>query len=144
MELLIRGKTFLVDKEDYERLSKYKWHIINGGYAATHEKGNGKKTLLLHRIILNVPKGKYTDHINGDITDNRKQNLRICTQSENLLNKRNKVISKSGLVGVYKYNDKWGAEVKRNGIKKYLGTFDTPELASNARTAFLRKDVESA
>lgn len=92
-----------------------------------------------HRIVWfmhygEIQKGFDIDHINHDRTDNRIENLRLVSRSENLKNK-GKVLSSSGEMGVY-WNErakKWEAALNVNGKKKYLGLFDTVDDARNAR-----------
>lgn len=82
--------------------------------------------ILMHRFIMDCPKGMVVDHINGNPMDNRCSNLRICTQAQNSLNNRGpKFSSKSGHKGVYwhKAAQKWCAEVVLDGKKYYLGLF---------------------
>lgn len=92
---LSQNKWAFVDDDDYEELSKYKWHYSrngNGdeGYAVRGVYENGKciKKIRMHREIMNYEGGLIVDHINGKRLDNRKINLRICTSSENSLNTR--------------------------------------------------------
>lgn len=76
----------IIDDEDYERVSRHKWHDTGEGYIASWIGGK-EKQILLHRFILNPPNGKHIDHINHDTYDNTKENLRICTQKENAKNR---------------------------------------------------------
>ena len=86
---LTQGKYTLIDDENFEELSKVSWCITKTGedrwYAIN--KSHGINTYM-HRFLMKTPKGMDTDHINGDSLDNRKENLRICTRSENLYNSR--------------------------------------------------------
>ena len=80
-----KGKYFaLVDDEDYEKDPKARWSFNPNGYA---ERKKGKTIERLHGFIMDCPKGKEVDHINGNKLDNRKCNLRICTQHQNSFNK---------------------------------------------------------
>lgn len=79
---LTKQEKALVDDEDYNWLSYFKWHYANG-YAQSNLL---KNRLSMHSLIMNTPKGMDTDHINHNTLDNRRENLRICTRSENLLN----------------------------------------------------------
>jgi len=127
----------LVDDEDFERINKYPWFVINVRakiqYAA---HGNKEKYKLMHREVMHTPKEMETDHINGDGLDNRRKNLRICTHSENQQNQR--VHREGGLVGVskIKHGKKvyYQAQVNCKGKekRKYLGLFPTAELAHQA------------
>ena len=83
----IRGHTVLVDQLDYFKVSQYKWHINDNGYAVWRGIRDGKKlTVRMHRLIMDTPDGMDTDHINRNRLDNRRSNLRICDRKTNLLN----------------------------------------------------------
>lgn len=77
--------------------------------------GYPDKTVYLHRLILNAPKNKEIDHINGNKLDNRKQNLRLCNRSENRGNSNGKQLSSSKFRGVYwcKRDKRWITIVNR-------------------------------
>lgn len=79
------GKYALIDKEDLEKVSKFKWHINDMGYAVNRHKG---KNLRMHRLVNQTPEGMVTDHKNGDRLDNRKSNLRTVTQKQNANNRK--------------------------------------------------------
>jgi len=130
-----RGK---IDKISLPIFLKFKWYRTAIGYAATRPWDKVKKTystLLLHRVLMNSPKGKCVDHINGDTLDNRLKNLRICTHKENIRNS-NKLRSnnKSGYRGVFWCNQKqrWAARIKVDYKSIHLGFFKKAEDASNA------------
>lgn len=110
---------FTIDAEDEYILKFGLWSPDAYGYA---ENKNGGK---LHRLIMNAPDGMAVDHINGDITDNRKSNLRICVNSENLRNRGAQRNNKSGYKGVswHKPTGKWVAMICINKKRKYLGVF---------------------
>lgn len=114
----------IVDDEDFKRVSEYKWHNCNAGAL------NSSMGLLLHRFILNADDPKvFIYHINGDKLDNRKSNLRIAPNS------RNRRVSKTGYIGVYKINGKtktFGARITKYGVCQFLGAFKTPEEAAKA------------
>jgi len=90
---------------------------------------------LNHRIIWAMlkredPAGYQIDHINENKLDNRIENLRKATQSQNLCNRK--------AIKGYCFDaskDKWTAQIRLNGKKKFLGSFDTEE---QAREAYLR------
>lgn len=85
----------LVDDVDFERVNKYEW-CLDHGYARANVKN---KIMYMHRFILKI-KGKVIDHKNHDGLDNRRGNLRVCTQSLNLANQRLSVKNTSGYKGV--------------------------------------------
>ena len=102
---LTQGKVALVDDEDYEYLIQWKWQVNKNGnkfYAVTSWLINGKyRTINMHRLITNNKNTKmHTDHINGDGLDNRKINLRICTHSQNAMNRGAQSNNKTGHKGV--------------------------------------------
>jgi len=83
---LTKGFTALVDDEDFERVNKFKWHVIKGKttyYAVTHFKRNGRDSSLRMNILVmgTHPTLKYIDHIKGNGLDNQKHMLRFCTNS---------------------------------------------------------------
>lgn len=96
------------------------------------------KKLFAHRVLWAMHKGKWPasniDHINGDPSDNRIENLREATQSQNLANSRMSTTNTSGYKGVswHEPTQKWMARIKKNGEKYYLGLFSCPEDAYQA------------
>lgn len=134
---LTQGQHALVDDADYERVSQHKWHIkrYSGGLAyATGRPNGGERKVLMHRFILNPPDGFEVDHINGDGLDNRRANLRVCSHAENQKNVKKPTTNTSGYKGVAwsKHHLRWKAEIRANGKRIHLGTFDTAEEAAAA------------
>jgi hypothetical protein len=138
--VLTKGKVALVDDEDFERLSKYKWTTQKGqkgGYYAHRTitvSLNCKKKILLHRQILGISDPNIkVDHKDRNSLNNQKENLRICTQSQNLANRESKLGSTSKYLGVswHKVNKIWVASINK-GPKKYLGSFRNEVDAAKA------------
>ena len=134
--LLTKGRISLIDDIDYEYISKYKWCVNNNGrYAVRNQQEGGKyKTVLMHRQIINPSIDKDIDHINGNGLDNRRSNLRICSDSQNQMNVGLKKSNRSGYKGVDWdiMRKKWRAMIRINGVKKNLGCFDKKEEAARA------------
>ena len=86
----------------------------------------------MHRFLMNPPKGMVVDHINGNGLDNRRCNLRICTQLQNSQNSRRRRPGKSRFRGVHPRGDKLQAAIQHNGEQMYLGLFDTQVEAARA------------
>jgi hypothetical protein len=86
---LYSGGYTLVDESDYDYLSPFTWSRATVGYAVRHEGG---KTIYMHRSVMGLAEGDgmYVDHINRDMLDNRKSNLRVCTKSQNQCNQKPK------------------------------------------------------
>jgi hypothetical protein len=130
--LLSQGKIAIVDDDDYERLSAYKWcYSSSTGYAISARKLGGKK-ILLHRFLLNAPPNKVTDHINRDKLDNRKENLRLCSRAENNCNIGIRSHNKGIYKGVYwvPTRQKWQVTIRHNKKPMYLGLFDNQHEAA--------------
>ena len=142
--LLSKGYVTVVDDEDYAELTQHKWCVINDApprmYAMRAERmPNGtRRYLLMHRVIMQVPKGLCVDHINGDPLDNRRENLRICTVSQNLMNQRIQKRAKSSRhkgVSWNKLRNKWYAKIKQDGQSYHLGVFDDEDDAARVYNA---------
>lgn len=90
---LTQGYVAVIDKVKYKFIKKYTWRVTRSGgkgrkhgepYAATTIKG---KKIYMHRLLMGLPEGLQVDHINKQTLDNRCENLRIVTQSENNRNR---------------------------------------------------------
>lgn len=137
----------VISVEDLPRLLD-----VNCGIIALNEKfgtyvqvsfypRRSRQKMGLHRFLMNPPKGMYVDHINSDKLDNRRSNLRIVTNAENMQNvKKPRSDNKSGYRGVWKVKDKWQGWAKVNGKDVYAGSYDTAEEAhiavSNCRAVY--------
>lgn len=89
-----------------------------------------------HRVAWAIHFGEWPDvidHINGDPADNRIRNLRSVPQTENLTNLARRSTNVSGVTGVYRAGNRWSAEIKMAGQKRFLGNFRTLEAAAAAR-----------
>lgn len=105
------------------------------GYLET--RGDAINTsIYLHRIITECEQGLSVDHINRNPSDNRKENLRICSHMENMHNRKLNKNNKSGVAGVFKLNKKWSSKISVNYNNINLGRFNTFEEAVTARLLF--------
>lgn len=135
---LTQGYVALVDREDYEELIKYKWSAYktnNTFYAIRNIYiGTKRTTVNMHRVIIEPPNDLFVDHIDGNGLNNQRSNLRICTSSQNGMNRGKQKVNTSGFKGVTfcKNNNKWQAQIKVNKVNLFLGYFDTPEEAYKA------------
>lgn len=127
------GQQFLFDKEDYELIKDYYWRFNKQGYLFTKRDNI---IIKFHRLIFGLKDKKiFVDHINHDITDNRKNNLRLSDCSKNQMNKVLLKTNSSGVTGVgYRkpYNT-WRARITVGGKNIYLGDFQKIEDAIVAR-----------
>lgn len=136
---LTKGYTAIIDACDVHLVSEFYWRAKEDGrrvYAARNvEIGKGKRRLmLLHRAITDAPKGSQVDHINRDGLDNRRCNLRVCTNTENQWNGGPRADNTSGFRGVtwHKQNKGWHARIRCRGKVYSLGVFRNPEDAHAA------------
>lgn len=138
--LLTKGYVALVDDEDYDYVNQWKWHFTSYMGACRNvplphptSRNHRQTTISLHRTIMNTPKDMVCDHINGNRLDNRKSNLRNCSQSENMKNRKINVNNTSGYKGVLWESRKkyWYATIQSNRKRVYLGGgFQSPKDAA--------------
>ena len=133
---LTQGKVAIVDEIDAD-LALLGWFCNSNGYAVRQTPGDHGKQIWLHRIILarilerELRSGEYVDHINGDKTDNRRENLRLANKSQNGANRSKQKGCSSEYKGVYKPTKKWRATIMVNGKRIHLGYFiDEMDAAS--------------
>lgn len=124
----------VIDDEDFELVSSHKWSFSR---STKYPRCRNKKgeTVYMHRLLMGLSHGdsRCVDHINGNILDNRKVNLRICTRQQNAFNKRNKRLPKSGFRGVRKTtNNRWQALLTIGGKTKTLGSYTDIKEAAKA------------
>ena len=125
---LTQGHIAIIDDDDFERVSQYKWcsHERRGTPAAKRRRKDGKNETL-HRFILGLEHGdgEIVDHINGNGLDNRKENLRLCTNQQNLRNVGVRKNNTSGFKGVSwsKGRGNWQVNISTGLKVKSLGRF---------------------
>jgi hypothetical protein len=135
---LTQGQFAIVDDEDFERLSQFKWYVRKLSksvvcYAVRHDRQSSTDCLLtMQNAVLGVPRGVLVDHKDRNGLNNTRSNLRICTKGQNQRNQGIRRDNTSGFKGVCRHRARWEAKIMLNGVKKHLGTFDTPEEAAKA------------
>jgi hypothetical protein len=115
-----KGKRTFVDKETYELYGHLSWYLSDTGYVV-RKPDTG--IVRLHRLVANAPERKVVDHLNGNKLDNRAENLRVCSQSDNMRNLKN----------VKGYT--WDASKKSYMVRyrgKFYGRYSTEEEAKKA------------
>jgi hypothetical protein len=136
---LSRGYIAIIDDEDFDLVSQYKWFAVKNRhvvYAYTTNKTNKKPVFLrMHSLILNAQPGQQVDHINGNGLDNRRCNLRFASNSKNQMNRfyisgvsKYKGVSKDGR----SKSRPWKAAIQKDKKRYYLGTFSTEIEAAKA------------
>lgn len=125
---LSNGMVVLVDRGDFDLVSKYNWFAIRDGntwYARTSpQKNNVRTQIRMHRLILNAPEHLAVDHINGNGLDNRRQNIRLTTTRGNGQNLHIKKSSKYPGVRFHKAIRKWQSQIRIYGKQRHIGTFE--------------------
>lgn len=127
------GNEFYFDLDDYDKIKNICWSITTNGYLVGWECGI---CYLFHRKIYSELSSEFDiDHINHNKLDNRKNNLRVCTRSQNLMNRDSEIKSYTGIRGVqyHKKNKRYGSFIYVNKKKIKLGYFKDIEDAINAR-----------
>lgn len=127
-----KGIKFKFDLDDWDKVTKHSWSTLESGYLVCTYR---QKQIRLHRLIINAPNNELVvDHINGDVLDNRKSNLRITTQKNNSRNLSLAKNNMTGVTGVGKTpNGKYRARIMVNRKEIRLGTFEGLREATIAR-----------
>lgn len=125
-----KGEEILVDNEDLPKVIGYSWRYKNGKVSTRYWHDGKYRVLFISRLIMNLEHGdkRDVDHINHNRLDNRKDNLRICTRSQNIMNIGIRSNNTSGITGVSwsKTYHKWFIQIMINGKRKsaYRESFD--------------------
>lgn len=136
--ILTQGKIALIDDEDFEMVSKHKWRLQKGRnthYAITQIYHKRKmQAILMHRLILNPAENMDVDHINHNGWDNTRSNIRVCTKSQNCMNRNTHKGSSSIYKGVcwHKQCNKWRSRIRIHGKLIHLGDFHNEIDAAKA------------
>ncbi len=117
-----------VDDEDYEDVVRHRWNVTNG-YAVRQDH---RISIYMHRHIAGTPPEKDTDHIDGNRANNCRDNLRVCTRSQNRCNSVQQRGSRLKGTSFYKRSGKWVAHICFEGRRQHLGYYASEELAHAA------------
>lgn len=129
----------LVDEADAEDVNAYRWGMLNGYVYRTARVDGKRRQVYMHRELLGlVPGDPGVDHINGDALDNRRENLRICTNAQNNQNRHNRPYRGATW---HTASKRWQASAKLNKKQHYLGLFDTRKEAAAVAAAFRREHM---
>lgn len=130
------SNTITVDPEDKPVLDSGGWFLSSAGpgkkkYVVKRLERRGRK-VYLHRVLMRAEPGQLVDHINGDTADNRRANLRICTNQENMRNLRRDGKSKGVSFRSGRPNKPWLAYITVDAKQKFLGYHGTELEAASA------------
>lgn len=128
---LSRGKVAIIDAADFDKVKDFSWYASERKKLyAKMDSAEGKK-VYMHRVITGAKKGQIVDHINGNVLDNRRRNLRLVTNSQNCWNRRKRKSKSTDFLGVtLRRKNKFEAKFKTKADSRYLGTFDNPYEAA--------------
>jgi HNH endonuclease len=132
---LTKGYVAIVDDDDFERVNMHSWCASNASKnnnVPRAEARINKKLVRMHRFILSAPKGSYVDHVNHNTLDNRKENLRLCTNQENCRNAQKPKSNSSGYKGVSAYSGRWRAYINIYYKQIHLGIYDYEGISSRS------------
>lgn len=137
---LTKGLFAIVDDDIFNFLNKWKWQAVGlkkRPYAARSVK-NPRTMIYLHRFITMAQPLEYIDHKNRDTLDNRLENLRFCTNGQNMTNSfRNKNLS--GMRGVSKSRKRFFARIRHKNKSIYIGHYKTVKEAAKAYDKMAKK-----
>lgn len=126
---LTQGYVALVDDEDFDLVSKYKWRVDKQrytNYALAHDINDNSKSIFMHRLILEPKKRSHeVDHKDGNGLNNTRENIHIVSRSVNNIRRRVIPGNKTGYRGIsiHKRTGKYLAKIQCDGKQKYLGLF---------------------
>ena len=134
------GKFTIVEPVDFYQVNRFNWCAKENGprtYAVrlVADLHNRTKIISMHREIMGAPAGMLVDHRNRDTLDNRRENLRLATHSQNQFNKgKTSRKTTSRVIGVFfeKYSGRWVARTTVEGKRIWLGRFDDETEAARA------------
>lgn len=132
---LSNGGICLVDDSDCEALSVYRWRAVQRGntrYAVRNVTAHSFS--YMHSEICGTPRGKHTDHVDGNGLNNTRANLRVVTASQNACNMQRKGAGVSRFRGVYwsARDSRWQAMISHLGKRRWLGSFKCELAAAQA------------
>ena len=140
-----RGVSIQVSEADaakfmiQDRQGNWKFSLNSRGYPCVSYAlpGESRKCYLLHRLLMDAPPEKQIDHVNRDRLDNRRENLRLCTRSQNNQNRAPRGESRFIGVSFDKRTGKWMAQCRFSGQRKTIGRFASEIDAAKAHDAFV-------
>lgn len=131
----LKNNLVIIDKDDYEKVKNYAWHVTKRGYAVGYVNGT---PLRLHRLILGILESSlYIDHIDGNKLNNSKSNLRFSDNEKNSRNKTKKQNALSKYLGPRPNKNRWFSYVSYFGKLHWIGAFDSEVDAARARDLFI-------
>lgn len=135
--VLSDGQKTEVDECDKD-LAAHSWHTDKDGYVVRTVGWPIQRTESIHRTIMtrelgrSMPSKEFVDHIDRNRLNNKRNNLRPTSNSQNACNRGPSSNNTTGYKGVTKAGVKWQAQIMAQGMPLYLGRYSTPEQAAKA------------
>ena len=131
---LTQGQNAIVDTADFEWLNQWNWIAVWSEDSKTFYAARSTPSIKMHREILGCSSKEQGDHKNGNGLDNRRENLRKCSRSQNAKNRKMNRNNAYGFKGIsfYKKIGKWGAHIRTNTKFIHLGCFPSAKEAAYA------------
>lgn len=136
---LTQGQYALVDDADYDWLNQYKWYALKDkdcdSFRAV-KRGKNHRQIIMARLILGLEHGdkREADHIDHNTLDNRRNNIRICTHQENMLNRKPFRGTTSKYKGVHwesgRTKKNWRVQIRFSSETIHIGYYDNEENAA--------------
>lgn len=135
--LLTQGKVALVDDADFDWLNRRKWCALKRKYTfyAVGWNSETKRTERMHRVILNVPRNRITNHEDGDGLNNQRHNIQAVTILQNQQAFRSKAKNKASKFRGVTWDAArrlWHSQLYTSGKNTFLGRFELEEDAARA------------
>lgn len=145
---LTQGQYAIVDDGAFDWLNQWNWHCTGDKYAARGVSSGSKQSagnIGMHRVVAGAAPGEIVDHINRDPLDNRRENLRVCSQRDNARNRRGWLTGKSQYKGVSYDRERcvWAAAITVNRRAVFIGRFEDESAAARAYDAAAQHAFEA-
>lgn len=131
---LTKNKIGYCDVADWERVKYHKWFAHEQPKTFYIKTNIDRSIMALHTLIMCPPPGFQVNHKDYNGLNCRRENLELCTSTQNTINERLRSNNLSGYKGVswYKRDGKWRSYIRPNGKQIHLGYFDDPKEAAIA------------
>lgn len=132
----------IIDREDFDKVNQFNtsWYLVYNknrieSVVTKTQRNKIRKSIKLHVLLTNRPDGLVVDHIDGNVLNNKKSNLRVVTAEENATNLKDYHTSSSGYQNIYFEKGKYSVRIK----PKRYGRYDTIEEAVKVRDKVIKE-----
>lgn len=138
---ITKNQITLVDDQDYDYLSQYKWHAQWNKYTRSYYavRNEGRTAILMHREILNTPSHLLCDHEDHNTLNNQRYNLRNATQSQNQMNRKLNINNTLGEKCISKSGTGFRVQIEKDGKFVFRKSYRNLSDAISARDEEIQK-----